>query len=264
MTNDLDKLQGVWNVIALEADGQTMPATAFNSSTIVIKGNAFTSKGMGTTYKGTIALDQTTKPKSFDLAFSAGPEKGNRNLGIYKLAADQWTICLATRGDQRPRKFATTPGTGLALETLARHDAEGKSPNGASAKSVPAALVPSGPATELEGEWAMVSAVMNGIALAPAMVKWVRRITRGSVTTVVAGPQVMLKASFTLSRLKNGEIDYLNLEGASQGKSQAGIFDLSGDKLRICMAAPGKPRPTDFSSKAGDGCSYTTWRLVKK
>ena len=42
------------------------------------------------------------------------------------------------------------------------------------------------------------------------------------------------------------------------------ILDLSGDTLRICMAAPGKPRPTDFFSKAGDGRSYTTWRLTKK
>ena len=52
--------------------------------------------------------------------------------------------------------------------------------------------------------------------------------------------------------------------GASVGESQAGIAELTGDTLKVCMAAPGKPRPSDFSSKAGDGRSYTTWRFAKK
>ena len=43
-----------------------------------------------------------------------------RNRGIYTLDGDTWTICLATRGDARPRSFATRPDTGYALETLER------------------------------------------------------------------------------------------------------------------------------------------------
>jgi uncharacterized protein (TIGR03067 family) len=39
---DLDKLQGTWNVVSLEADGQNMPG-AGEGSMIVIKGNKFTS-----------------------------------------------------------------------------------------------------------------------------------------------------------------------------------------------------------------------------
>lgn len=31
---------------------------------------------------------------------------------------NSWTICLATRGNRRPKTFATKAGTGLALETL--------------------------------------------------------------------------------------------------------------------------------------------------
>jgi len=267
MPIDLDKLQGTWSVTSLEADGEKMPASTFNGATIVLKGKRFTSTGMGATYKGTVEIDETRKPKSFDLLFSAGPEKGNRNPGIYKLDADKWTICLATRGDQRPRKFATSTGSGYALETLKRGDVAGKSTKKRIAPTTAKQLgsAAPGPPTELEGEWAMVSAIMNGVPMPLAMVKWARRITRGNVTTVVAGPQVFLKASFTLSSLKNQSvIDYLNLEGASKGKSQAGIFEMSGDELRICMSAPGKPRPADFSSRAGDGRSFTTWRLVEK
>ena len=276
MPTDLDKLQGTWNVTSLETDGQKMPATAFNRARIVIEANKFTSIGMGATYEGTVKLDLASKPKGIDLLFSAGHAKGHRNLGIYKLEGDTWTICLATWGNKRPGKFATAPGTGFALETLERGgmtrrsgkrksqrtSARGMSVTTTNAQPETAA---SGPVTELEGEWAMVSAVFNGAAMNQSMVKWCQRITRGNVTRVIAGPQVFVNASFTLDNSKKPHvIDYVNLEGASKGESQAGIFELIGDSLEICMAAPGQPRPADFSSKTGDGRSYTTWQLVKK
>jgi uncharacterized protein (TIGR03067 family) len=178
MVRDLDRLQGTWHVTSIEADGQTLAAAAFDGATIVIKGSLFISLSMGATYEGTVDIHQTRKPKSLDLVFTAGPEKGNRNLGIYRLDGDRWTICLATRGNTRPKTFATKPGTGIALNTSTSPHA----------------------------------------------------------------------------------IEYESLEGASKGKRQSGIFKLTGETLKMCVSAPGKPRPADFSSKAGDGRSYTTWR----
>ena len=226
---------------------------------------------MGATYEGTVALHQTTKKlKPFDLLFTAGHAEGHRNLGIYTLDGDTWTFCLATRGDKRPEKFITRPGTGLALETLVRGTIEAsarkrsRTPFTAGKAVRPVFEDGQGPSTEWEGEWAMVSGVFNGKALDSTMLKWCRRVTRGNVTTVVAGPQVMLKATFTLDTSGNPHaVDYVNLEGANAGKPQAGIFELAGGLLKISMSAPGRPRPRDFSSKAGDGRTYTTWRLNK-
>lgn len=274
MPNDLQKLQGTWNITALETDGQKMPPAVFNGSKMVIEGNKFTSVAMGAAYEGTLELHATKKPKAFDLVFTVGPEKGNRNLGIYKLDAGIWTICLATRGAVRPKGFATKPGTGQALETLERASIakpgkkEASRAGNAKSMNVAAAqpeIAGDGPATELKGEWAMLSGVFNGDPMDKSMVKFCKRVTRGDVTVVSAGPQVFLKARFTLDRSKNPPaIDYVNLEGASKGKSQAGIFELTGGTLKICAAAPDKPRPPDFSSKPGDGRTYTTWRLIGK
>ncbi len=272
MSTDLDKLQGTWTVTSFEIDAQELSSPALDGSFITIKKTAFKSAGMGSTYEGTIEIDDTKKPKIFDLLFKAGPEKGNRNLGIYKLDGDQWTICLATRGDKRPRKFATEPGSGIALETLKRGPA---SKSKTAPKSKPAVKkstqlaegeAASGAPTELEGDWAMISAVFNGAPLEKSMVTWCKRSTKGDITTVTAGTQVMLKASFTLDGSSSPKrIDYRNLAGVSKGKTQAGIYELPGDDLRICMAAPGSPRPTAFESKRGDGRSFTTWlRLSKK
>ena len=205
MPTDLEKLQGTWHVSSLEADGQQMPADAFDGSTMVVEGNTF------------------------------------RSLGALE---------TLERGDV-VRK---------AKNAKAHSQAAGGSTTGAVAERHG---VRSGAPTAWEGEWAMVAAVLNGVAMGQDMVKWCQRITRGDITSVVAGPQVMLKARFTLDHsTAPPAVDYVNLAGGSKGKTQAGIFELSGDTLSVCMAAPGQPRPHGFSSKAGDGRSYTTWRRV--
>jgi uncharacterized protein (TIGR03067 family) len=282
MPTDLDRIQGSWHVTALESDGAAVPRPAFDRAHLAVKGKAFTSKGMGAVYTGTIELKSSTKPKSLDLIFASGPQKGTRNLGIYTLERDRWVICLATRGTKRPGKFATKPETGLALETLERgappkqaklkaepapKTAPAKPAKGVAARAAkePAAKAPAAPSTPpspIEGEWMMISGVFDGKPLAENMVAWCKRITRGDVTTVMAGPQTMLKARFTLNASAHpGAIDYMNLDGTHKGKPQAGIYDLSYGILRICVSAPGQPRPDVFVSKPGDGRSFTTWRL---
>src|ERR1035441_4910465 len=117
MERDLEMLQGTWTIVHLEMDGRKMSGGA---ARIVVRGNRFTTIAMGAAYEGTVVVHQTTAPKSFELHFEQGPEKGNTNLGIYELDGDTWRICLATRGSERPNEFAAPPGTGIAMETLQR------------------------------------------------------------------------------------------------------------------------------------------------
>ena len=108
----------------------------------------------------------------------------------------------------------------------------------------------------------MVAAVIDGRPLAPDMVKWCKRVTHGNVTMVLAGPQSMLDATFTLDPSHSPpHIDYVNRSGKNNGKAQAGIYEIEGNTLRICVAPPGGARPKDFTSTKGDGRSYTEWRI---
>lgn len=116
MRDDLDLLQGSWTITDLEVEAQKMPGAMLANSRIVIKGNRFTSTGMDALYTGTLELDMSTSPRQLNMKFDAGPEKGNTNPGIYELDGDTWKICLATRGAVRPLSFASTPGSGFALE----------------------------------------------------------------------------------------------------------------------------------------------------
>jgi uncharacterized protein (TIGR03067 family) len=260
--NDIDLLQGTWTISTLEADGQQMPVP--ENAHIVIKGNRFTSSGMGAEYAGTLELDASASPRRLDMKFDTGHARGTINLGIYELKGDKLKLCLATRGTVRPKKFTTTPGSGFALETLTRGKAsttpKAKTKAKASTKAAPAAKS-SAPATEIEGEWNLVSAIMDGTPMDQSMVKWVKRVTQGNQSTVTAGPQVMLKVEFTCDVSKSPRtIDYINLAGANKGKAQAGIYEFKNDLLMFCVAAPGAARPTKFGSVKSDGRALTVWK----
>jgi uncharacterized protein (TIGR03067 family) len=74
---DIEALQGAWEVVAVEVDGRKMPG---GSARITLRGDRFIATGMGADYEGTIKLAMSGKTKSLDMTFDSGPEKGNTNL----------------------------------------------------------------------------------------------------------------------------------------------------------------------------------------
>jgi uncharacterized protein (TIGR03067 family) len=265
MRNDLESIQGAWAVAELQMEGQTISGGMLANARVEITGNRFRSLGMGAVYEGTVTLDDSVNLHQLNMKFDAGPEKGNTNLGIYELSGDTWKICLSTRGEVRPAEFSAPVGSGFVFETLTRSEAarlkNEKEP------SAEAAMAPAKTSrtlvSDFEGEWQMVSAIMDGNPMKRSAVEWVKRITRGSETTVYAGPQVMMKMEFTSDASRAPKtIDYINTAGSNKGKSQQGIYEFEGGLLKICVAAPGKPRPKDFQSDRGDGRTFTVWRSV--
>ena len=247
---------------SLELDGQKMDAGMLEKARIEVKGKRFTSTGMGAVYKGALELDASKTPGHINMKFDAGPEKGNTNLGIYELDGDTWKICLATRGSVRPSSFASSPGAGFAFETFVREDvARAVKANAQVSKTAARATTAKAPPTEFEGEWSMVSGIMNGRAMDESLLKWVKRVFQRNQTTVNAGPQVMLQAEFTHDPSTSPKsIEYLNTGGSNRGKTQYGIYEFEADLLKICVSAPDAARPTEFKSKPGDGRTLTVWK----
>jgi len=120
MDEELARLQGEWAIVHLEINGLAPAPHTFAGARMVIHGDRFESLGMGAVYEGTIELDADTLPRVFRMKFTAGPEKGNTNAGIYELEGDRWRICLNMTGGPAPAAFETSPGSGCALETLDR------------------------------------------------------------------------------------------------------------------------------------------------
>ena len=259
MPTDLEKLQGRWYIQSLELDGAALSPGGFAGAEIVLTGNRFQSLSMGAVYEGTIELQSAKRPKALKMRFTKGPEKGNVNNGIYELQKDGWRLCLSMTGGPAPATFATAPGSGCALETLAR------TPATVPREVQAAAALPAGdPTPELEGEWAMVSCVRDGHALDERMVKSGRRICNGNLTRVLFGRQPLFEAQFCVDRSKAPmTMDYLLTSGPDRGKGQLGIYELSGRELKLLFGSPGQSRPTEFTTMPGAGKTFTIWRKMK-
>jgi len=263
MSKDLELLQGTWTVTEVTMDGQPMPDGMVGGFQVAIAGDRFTSSGVGEEFNGTLVIDEKARPRRLDMRFTTGPQKGTVNLCIYELKGDRLRMCIATRGTVRPERFESPADSGIAVETLVRGAAakavKGKT-KAAAATPAPAAAS-SAPSTEFEGEWPMVSGVMNGAPMDASLVKWVKRITQGNVATVMAGPQTMMKAEFTIDPSQSPKaIDYLNLAGGNKGKAQLGIYKVEGDLATYCIAPPGAPRPATFESTKQNGATLTVWK----
>src|SRR5512140_1948260 len=99
----------------------------------------------------------------------------------------------------------------------------------------------------LQGEWSMVGGNLGGYPLPDATLKNSRRVCKGAETTVTVGGTLLLKANFTLHpSTEPKSIDYQVTDGPNKGKAQLGIYELDGDRVKFCFAAPGKTRSTGF------------------
>ncbi len=252
MKPELARLQGTWKIVALELEGRSMPESGFTESSIVIQGNRFTTISMGATYGGTLKVDDARSPKTLDLSFKAGPEKGNTSLAIYELDGDTFKLCLTVTGKTRPTAFATKPGSGHAFEVLKRR----------TAKSARETLLEE--IALLQGEWSLVSGVRDGDELPAELVKTGKRLVKGNETTVLFGNEVFLKAAFSLAPTASPKtIDYIVTAGESRGQTQLGVYALLGDTVTYCLAPPGRPRPEALAIKPGTGGVLTVWKRKK-
>jgi uncharacterized protein (TIGR03067 family) len=118
---------------------------------------------------------------------------------------------------------------------------------------------------KLQGEWSMVSAERDGQALSADIVESAKRIVKGDEVTILLGGQVFFKAKVTLDPSKKPRaIDYTLTEGENEGKKQLGIYEIEGDTVKFCSAAPGTERPTDFTAKEGSNRTLSVWKRDKK
>jgi uncharacterized protein (TIGR03067 family) len=119
---DYAKLEGTWQVVSLEVDGKEIPKETIKESRLIIKGKEFTMKEKIATYKGTFSIDSSKSPKTIDIKFTEGPEKGNTSLGIYELDGDDLKLCLTVTAKERPTEFTTKAKSGHGFELLKREN----------------------------------------------------------------------------------------------------------------------------------------------
>jgi len=118
---DLDLMQGVWNRVSTESNGNKRLIDK-PSPLLIVSGNDFTF-GLNLDPEK-VKLDPTQMPKSIDITptgDSAGPLKGKTYPGIYKIEGDKLILCLSIKpGSERPKKFDTLENKQLILDVYER------------------------------------------------------------------------------------------------------------------------------------------------
>jgi uncharacterized protein (TIGR03067 family) len=119
--------------------------------------------------------------------------------------------------------------------------------------------------TQLEGEWSMVSGEANGFSMPKETADNGKRLAKDGETTITIGGKVYFKAKISIDPTKKPKaIDYTMTEGPTKGKTHLGIYELDGDTVKFCFAAPGKDRPTEFTAKEGSERVLSVWKRDKK
>jgi uncharacterized protein (TIGR03067 family) len=118
----------------------------------------------------------------------------------------------------------------------------------------------------LKGEWKVVSYELDGKKpVSDEQLDKVKvTIDESGKVTVQADGKTIIEGNTTIDPTKNPKtIDTTFTEGDLKGETALGIYEIKGDTYKYCRAAPGKERPTEFSSKEGSGHTLVVYKRVK-
>lgn len=116
----------------------------------------------------------------------------------------------------------------------------------------------------IQGSWTLVSGEAEGKALSKMETAGGKLVIKGNNYTVNIAGKETLKGSQKLGT-SNGlkTIDIVDANGANEGKTCLGIYELKGDEFRCVFSQPGKPRPEKFSTAPESGQWMHVWKRAK-
>jgi uncharacterized protein (TIGR03067 family) len=111
---------------------------------------------------------------------------------------------------------------------------------------------PADDAKRLVGAWKIVAAEVNGEKQAKIVGHRLVFDGKSLAFEDARGTAIPPKTRYLLRPDKTPrEIDIVRRGGAEE--VSLGIYALDGDRLKVCYAKAGNPRPKDFTTKDGDG-----------
>lgn len=118
--------------------------------------------------------------------------------------------------------------------------------------------------SKLQGNWKLISGEVAGQALPAASLSGFSLVIRDNQYEF-RNSQETEKASMVLDPSKNpAHIDFTVTEGSYKGQKQIGIYQLSDNKVKFCLAQPDeKNRPEAFKTTAQNQCMIFEFERVK-
>ena len=117
---------------------------------------------------------------------------------------------------------------------------------------------------KLEGSWATVFIEAAGQKVTDEdKIKTRKLSTKGDKYTLKVGDETVQGTIEINPTKKPKTIDVKPDSGSNKGKTLLGIYELDGDSLKICLALPGKDRPTALVTAAENGQQLVVYKREK-
>jgi uncharacterized protein (TIGR03067 family) len=116
----------------------------------------------------------------------------------------------------------------------------------------------------LQGTWSCVSGQNDGRAIPDDVCAKLRLQLTETIYKTTLGEQLLFEGEYRVNtQVQPNEIDILATSGPFQGQSALGIYEQSGNDLKLAYVMPGgKARPSQFGSIAGSGVANTVWQRI--
>jgi uncharacterized protein (TIGR03067 family) len=109
---DRAALEGEWEILSAESNGEPPPPGLLNGAKFAFSGDKLTLMGK----EGTYEIDASQNPRQIDFI------RGNtKQIGIYELDGDRLKLCVGP-ADDRPKEFKTKPQTDHSMFVLKRKE----------------------------------------------------------------------------------------------------------------------------------------------
>ena len=117
---------------------------------------------------------------------------------------------------------------------------------------------------KFQGTWTFESVEAGGKEVPAAEFKGIAVTFEGDKYTVKKGDEVIQTATQKLDPSKAPKtLDVTVADGPNKGAVMLGIYEISGDTLKVCFDPDGKKRPTEFKSTSGSQ-TLVVHKRVKK
>jgi uncharacterized protein (TIGR03067 family) len=263
---DAEALQGSWKLTSVERNGEEISADFLQSAKLVVKGERYSVTAGDQSAVATFKMDASRRPKQIDFTYIEGPQKGETIQGIYEVEGDTYRMCRGlTSGTERPTKFAAPADSGLIFVIMKREKAKSANGDGAQAKASNGSRSAAAEAElkRFEGTWLYLEVVTDGKPVPEESFKGSRLVLAGEEFTLKES-DATYRGTYTVDpTVKPKTLDVTFSDGPEAGKTIKGIYDLTGDRCKVCIALGDQPRPTEFASPPGGGYALEVLKRAK-
>jgi RNA polymerase sigma factor (sigma-70 family) len=224
--SDLERLQGVWTLIAMESAGKKASPDEVNKNAAKLNcagDKVVIEQGAGSE-TARVRIDAAKQPKQIDLIVG----RNDVHKGIYRLDGDTLTICKYHPPEERPSEFTTKAGARWPMLLVFKKS--GQSDH-----------------AKLQGAWTVTESEVGG----KAAKRGNKFVFSGDKLVVHLPEGKKDEIAFKLDPFASPKAaDLTALTGKQEGNTLLAIYALDGDTLKLCLSWEER-RPTEFSAPGG-------------